>query len=233
VIFTHFYVKSNLLKLLDIYQRLVSEAVATPEAPEWAPFGEYAWAPHREGVPAEPDNALEKIIFKQLSDHFGDYHNRRNGLPQMTSNFLLTLVETGWYKKVLHPPPHKTLYRGLFFKTSKELAKFLGITETEVKEEKCKVFVPPKVFKNKNGWSTSWSYKKNVTRDFSESGKKGWAITLIADVKDNPNRFLAGPGGLYDVRGISEFHLEKETVGLEPINVRRVEWKEINKLKKY
>lgn len=209
----------RLYKLSSIFYKLAKEA------PQSAPFGEYAWAPHREDVKGkEPDNELEKTIYKQLQKHFGDYNNKRTGLPKITTEFLYLLMEKGWYKEILHSPPYKTLYRGLHFKTEEELAEFLGKPFDDVKDSGSINLKPPQSFPVQNGWTTSWSFKKKITKDFSEAKKKGFAVTLIADAKDNPNRFIAGPGGLYDVYGLSMYHLEKETVGLEPILVRKIEW---------
>lgn len=133
-------------------------------------------------------------------------------------------LEKGWYKKVLHSPPHKTLYRGLKLNKS-ELAKLLDKDESYIEDDGSEPWDKP--IKISNGHSSSWTFRKTISKDFSGDygkAKRGFAITLVADTSDNPNRFLAGPGGLYDVDGLSRWHLEKETVGLEPIVVKRIEW---------
>lgn len=195
-----------------------------PEAPGWAPFGQFAWANFREGIPSEPDTELESQMFADLKAHFS---NQRVGLPIQTSNLLQMFMWLGWYKPVLHPPPYKTLYRGLKLRGKSALAEFLSQPIESIPDEGHLDLESSISISSLNGHSTSWSAKKIITRDFSNRGKLGYACTLIADVEQNPYKFLAGPGGLYDVVGISSYHLEKETVGLEPVLVRRIEWERL------
>ena len=199
--------------------RLAARIAHPPEAPASAPFGEYAWGPRREGVPDEPDNELEQYVFDALKAHFATKHV---GLPGQVSELLSSILATGWYQPVLHPPPRDVLYRGIKVRGRDALS---AILEMEIEEDSGRVdFDGGRTFPVINGTSTSWSAKKGITRDFSERGERGWGLTLVAEVGANPFRFLAGPGGLYDVEGMSSYHLEKETVGLEPIIVSRVEW---------
>jgi hypothetical protein len=193
-----------------------------PEAPKSAPFGEYAWASHRHGLPEEPDTELEKQTYKDIRNHFASKHV---GLPKLTVRLLVKILAKEWYQEVLHPPKHETLYRGLKL-SRKELADLLDQEDFE-DSGSIKWGKPVKVY---NGHSTSWTYKKTISKDFSGDygkAKNGFAVTLIAKVKSNPNRFLAGPGGLYDVDGLSRWHLEKETVGLEPIEIEKIEWEKL------
>jgi hypothetical protein len=212
---------------LKYFESLVSRGTKEPEAPKNAPFGEWAWAKYREGVPEEPDNELEKQVYQDIKKHFA---SKRTGLPKFTVRLLTKLIEKGWYKSVLHAPVHKTLYRGLKISDKQILLKILKIKNEDFKDEgsinfKSQLVIPPT-----NGHSTSWTFQKKITQDFSTNygkAKRGYIVTLIADVGDNEHRFLAGPGGLYDVEGLSMWHLEKETVGLEPIKIKRAEWKKI------
>lgn len=195
-----------------------------PEAPVDGPFGQWAWASRREAMPDEPDNLLEDLIFEQLKKHFS---SSRTGLPQETADFLARLMEAGMYEPVLHSPPQETLYRGLKLRGKVSLATFLGIDPSEVEETGSLDFPETVTIPTTNGFSTSWSSKRKITEDFSQEGERGYAVTLVASVSGNPFRFIAGPGGLYNVDGMSRWHLEKETVGLEPIRVRRIEWERI------
>jgi hypothetical protein len=151
------------------------------------------------------------------------FSNKRKGLPKQIAELLSKLVEKEKYKKILHAPPLKTVYRGLKLNSKEKLEKFIGAKNIE---DSGSIYFNDSV-KLTNGYSTSWSRSKKITKDFSEKGKSGYAVTLIADLKDNENRFLAGPGGLYDVEGLSMYHLEKETVGLEPIIIRKIEWEKL------
>lgn len=215
------------------YYSLTSEAKKIkppkPEAPKWAPFGQFAWSPHREGTPEEEDSELEKAVYKDLQAHFGDFYNKRTGLPIQTVALLQLMLRFNWYEKILHAPAEETLYRGLTL-SQKDLAEYVSLYENELDMIKNVDFSSPRTIPVKNGHSTSWTNRKKITKDFSDA--KGdaelYSVTLIANVSDNPNKFLAGPGGLYDVRGLSMYHLEKESVGLEPILVRRIEWSKID-----
>jgi hypothetical protein len=193
-----------------------------PEAPKSAPFGEFAWAGKREGMPEEADTELEKSVYHDLKSHFASKHV---GLPKLTVKILMKILKAGWYKPVLHPPPHKKLFRGLKL-NHEQLSKLLG--EDDFDDEgsvELNDAVPVD-----NGYSSSWTFKKKISTDFAGNygkAKRGFEVYLTADVDDNEHRFLAGPGGLYDVDGLSRWHLEKETVGLEPIKVKTIEWKSL------
>lgn len=199
-------------------------SIKLPEAPKWAPFGEWAWAKYREGVPEEPDNDLETEVYRDIKSHFASNHV---GLPITTANLLFSFMALGWYKPVLHPPPYERLYRGIKLRGKEALSAFTGIDSRELSEAGSMSLDILKSIDVTNGYSTSWTSKKQISRDFSEKGERGYAVTLIAKVSDNEFKFLAGPGGLYDVEGLSSWHLEKETVGLEPINVSRIEWERL------
>ncbi len=201
-----------------------SAAVHEPEAPAWAPFGQYAWASRREGLPEEPDTEVEKEVFEDLRAHFA---SSRTGLPASTASLLTTFVLLGWYAPVLHPPPQEVLYRGIKLRGREHVINLLGGDVEELPDTGRKEFPEGIVVPSVNGHSTSWTARKHITKDFSEKGKAGWSVTLVASVGANAGKFLAGPGGLYNVQGMSRWHLEKETVGLEPIRILRVEWSKL------
>lgn len=62
------------------------------EAPAWAPFGEFAWAKFREGIPEEEDTDVEKEIYADLKRHFNSKHI---GLPSRTVSMLLIFQTLG------------------------------------------------------------------------------------------------------------------------------------------
>lgn len=192
-----------------------------PEAPEGAPFGLYAWAPRREAMPEEPDNEMEDLVYLELRRHFAS--TLEGGVSARVCGFLRLMLQLGWYAPVLHAPPQDRLYRGIKLSSLAQLQRFLGVDE-EPEEAGSIDYEAGVTFTPEGRFSTSWSALKNRTREFSGAGKRGYAVTLVARVAANPHRFLAGPGGLYQVRGLSRHHLEKESVGLEPVQVTRVEW---------
>jgi hypothetical protein len=195
-----------------------------PEAPDGAPFGRYAWASRREGVPDEPDTELEETVYAQLKRHFA---SSRTGLPAGTVSMLSSFLRLGWYSPVLHAPSQDTLYRGMWIRSAAAMAALACVPEGDLRRSGHSDFSAGAIIPPANGWSTSWSSRKQATREFSESRGSGYAVTLLADVAQNRFRLLAGPGGLYDVDGLSRWHLEKETVGLEPGIIRRVEWRRL------
>jgi hypothetical protein len=217
---------SNKVDNISIAASIFEKLATAKEAPSWAPFGEYAWAPYREGAPDEKDNALEEEIYKQIKKHFAS--TKREGLPQITATLLSLLMKIGWYKNILHPPPVKKLYRGLKISNKKQLSELIDLPMDDIKESGSIKF--DKTIPYDNGFSSSWTAKKKISEDFSGNygkAKRGYVVTLIANVADNPYKFIAGPGGLYDVEGLSKWHLEKETIGLEPITIATIEWKEL------
>lgn len=190
------------------------------EAPDDAPFGKWAWPQHREGCPFEPPTDLETKVYKELCAHFRSSNGR---LSFETAELLMELMKKGFYKRVLHPPPVESLYQGV--KLSDGFRDFLSLDPVTIAPEGAANI--NRTLPVRNGYSSSWSAVKKATREFSDKGTSGFAVTLIADVAANPFRFMAGPGGLYDVDGMARWTKERETVGLEPIVVRRVEWKRL------
>lgn len=193
----------------------------TPEAPPDAPMGSWAWPDRRENCPVDEEpTALEVELYVALKQHFSSQHV---GLSEQHVDILRSFLVQGLYTSVLHAPPVKTLYRGLYVRSKEDLAALLGVSTESIEEKgavELQMAIPPK-----NGFSTSWSAKKFRTEEFSGGDRsRGYAVTLLADVEANPHSWLAGPGGLYDVDGLSRWHLERETIGLEPIVVRKAEY---------
>lgn len=208
----YFYEKYNLFKNAQI----------KPEAPKNAPFGEFAWSKHRKNIPNKEYTKLEKLVYKDIRNHFSSKHI---GLPKFTVRLLNKILSNKWYNKIIHEPKHKLLYRGLKLNHN-QLSNLINL---KTFEENGEVDFNQSI-KVDNGHSSSWTYKKDISRDFSTNygkAKSGFSVTLIANVSDNENRFIAGPGGLYNVDGLSRWHLEKETIGLEPIIINKIQWKKI------
>jgi len=201
----------------------------TPEAPKNAPFGEFAWTKHREGFDNKiyyEETELEIKIYKEIKNHFASKHI---GLSKIAAKLLAKILKNNWYSKIIHEPKHKTLYRGILIKDKEDVCNLLKIKREDF-EDKGSIAYNSSI-KITNGNSTSWTYKKIISKDFSTyygKRKKGYAITFIADIDDNRYKFIAGPGGLYDVEGLSKWHLEKESIGLEPIIIRKIEWEKLD-----
>jgi hypothetical protein len=205
-------------RILDILE--ARKHTDSPEAPKYAPLGRWAWSSSREGIPKEPDNANERFLKRELAGHFLTKHR---SISKPAADMILRIRRNGWYEPVFHEPPDRVLFRGLRLKDAAALAKLLKLPEAEVSARgslRGKFIVAIK-----GEHSTAWSAKKRVAFEFAREEKKGWAVVLTAEVKPNRLRFQTGPGGLYDVEGVSYYHLERETMGIEPITVSRIEWK--------
>lgn len=204
-------------------------SIKTPEAPASAPFGEYAWIKYREGFKDLDDRSeteLEKKVYTEIRSHFASSHK---GLSQSTVKLLQKILRNEWYSEVIHEPKQDTMYRGVVINDANSLAKILKLKEEEIGESGS-IDASKLSIRTKNGFSSSWTNRKIISTDFSTyygKRKRGYAVTLIAKIKDNPLKFIAGPGGLYDVKGLSRWHLEKESIGLEPIKLYRIEWKKL------
>lgn len=201
---------------------LYINAYLAPEAPKNAPFGEYAWSQHRKNIPHKKYTKLEKQTYNDIKNHFASNHI---GLPKFTSRLLSKILENKWYNSIIHEPKHKLLYRGLKL-SRKQLSNLIGLDDFESNGS----INFNKHIDTVNGHSSSWTYKKNTSKDFSKNygkAKSGFSVTLVAKLDENKNKFIAGPGGLYNVTGLSRWHLEKESIGLEPIIIDKIQWEEI------
>lgn len=193
---------------------------AAAEAPPDAPFGQWAWASHRANVPDEPDTDIETAIYNQLKRHFRS--TNRFGLPQSSADMLADFMANGWYKPVLHAPDVPKVYRGIKIASLEELAVILGIESSAIADSGSVAF--GRAMDPVLGFSTSWTDQQKISGEYSVKGKSGYALTLVADVANNPNRLIACVGGLYNVDGLSRWHLEREVVGLEPITIETIQW---------
>jgi hypothetical protein len=226
--------------LIDELFNLVEDRKCTtaPEAPAGAPLGRWAFSSSRQCVPHEVDNFNERFLKRELRRHFlsreadRTHPERHRGISKQAADMILRFRRNRWYEPVFHAPPQHFLFRGLHLEKKEELAKILREQADKIPDQGSKegtFTAPPPTEK---GYSTSWAPLKYVAFDFAReygASRSGWAVVLTAEVVPNRLRFQAGPGGLYDVDGISYFHKERETLGIEPISVFRVEWKPLGR----
>lgn len=192
-----------------------------------AAMGKWAWPQERKtkNMPFEQSTKLEEELYDAIKGHFeGD-----NSITDKVAQKLMNFLEKGMYSDVLHPPQQQSLYRGLPVDIS-WLAKILGYKN--VKDMPAKGVVRKNfTFKPKRGAATSWSHSKTIARDFAGSLDKNYykqhnrcGLLLHARVEDNPNKFIAGVGGLYKLDSPNEYSQEKETIGLGPIKVFEIQY---------
>jgi len=188
------------------------------EAPKTAPLGQIAFAPARARVPFEPNTKVEQDLYDSLLDHFHGEHF----LNSKQAELMRKILSKGLYASVIHEPTTEVVYRGMVVPKA-WLAKALKIKPGKLSKKgsisKSFTFTPRK------GESSSWTTSKRSAENFANQAQRGEvAIVLYAEVERNPNRFVAGPGGLYKVKGPDYYSNEKEAVGLGNIKVSKVTW---------
>lgn len=222
-------------------------------APESSPLGKWAWPQQRvkgRGLPFEKSTPLEKDLFDGLEDHFG--HSGKVSDEEAVQ--LQKLLKKGTYSDVIKPPPEgKILMRGMTVPV-KWLVSALGYAAVSELPawgsiNKSMTFTP-----RKGGASTSWTDKRSIANEFSNvsldllsdlkklspknpsfkdkvedilsyAGRgEECGIVMYAAVDRNPGRFLSGPDGLYKVSFSQDFDDERESVGLGPIKVQRLDF---------
>jgi hypothetical protein len=187
------------------------------------PFGNNLWSNHhKDNYKSKKYSFLEQMIYDDLKNHFSSKHI---GLPMLSARILKLCLKNNWYNDILHPPPSKFVYRGLKINYKEKLSNLLKLDQSLIKDKGSVIVDAP--VKNDNGFSTSWTTVKKITSDFYtdyNKAKRGFGVILIANVEENKNNLLSGPGGLYNIDGLSRWHLEKETVGIEPVIVHKIEW---------
>jgi len=158
----------------------------TPAPPD-APFGRYAWASQRQGVPSERDNSLEKRIARLIKRHVED------NIPLRAENFklMMDLVNQGLYSDILmKPEPDALLYRGMH--VSEAFIETLGLDPETVEDGDHSLGVvvnpaPPR----RGAYVSSWTRNRDIADNFkSTGGNSGFSVVLIARAGDNPDSFL-------------------------------------------
>lgn len=208
---------------LSELRRLIREEIEG-EAPEDSPLGRFAFPKYRRGLPPEPDTPLEVKLFNALEDHVV----RNSKLNAKEAMWIEDLLAKGLYPSVFSPPDSSEVFRGM--KVSRQwLAKFLGVAGAAQVPKSGEREVDT-VFKPKNGGGSSWTMDDAISNRFSTKRSVlktpgSVSVTLCAKVADNPNKFVTGPGHLYQLDYIAGFSDEAEVIGLGDINVYKIVWK--------
>ena len=210
-----------LQKTLGEYIKLLEDV--QPEGPEDGPLQRYAFADQRRGkVPSEPNTKFEITLYKALIRHFEGKGDISPKLASKIQQFLLN----GDYENIFHEPTQSWVCRGMAVPYSfmyealklDEITKdnFSGIKEANF------TFTP-----NKGIGATSWTTSIADAGSFSGdnvSHDKPWRIIMIANVNENPKKFIVGEGGLYNVSGFDVHAEENEVIGLGEIKVQKLIW---------
>lgn len=195
---------------------------APPEAPEDSdpPFGKYAFAPQRkDNVPPEENTSRESAALAGLRAHV----RQNDPLPQDVALDLMKALEAGSYSKVIHEPQKGTIYRGIAvdMKGLSELTGERGLEDSGSKVIKRKIRPNPR-----GEWSSSWTTDIKVAYDFAEhSPESPFSVILIAKLDDNPNVFMEGPDGFYNVKELDYHSREKEAIALGQVRLHKLYWR--------
>lgn len=188
-------------------------------APPKAPLGRIAFAPRRSKKPYEPNTPEEETLFRQIKRQFED----NKPFDAEVCGQVRRYLAKGWYSDVFKEPGAAVVYRGM------------GITRASLNRWLLRVLKMKELPKNngsaevnyrytpKSQGASSWTTSKTVANDFS-MGKSDYAVIFHARVEDNPNMFVTGPGGLYNIDGFETYETEKEAIGLGTIRIFKVEW---------
>lgn len=198
-----------------------------PEHPsdmENPPYGKYIFAPMRTSqVPFEENTDEEDEAYKALRQHILDNEPVKKGVADKISD----VMKTDAYKNVLHEPEEELLYRGMAVNAS-TLRKFAKISDEipERGEKEVTIEVTPKEKAySSEGQSTSWSVDFYSAVDFTQTDDRHpYAIIIAARKSDNPDVFLDGTTGVYQVRGLNHYSNEKEAIALKTVKAFKIHW---------
>ncbi len=203
---------------------------APPQAPASELLGKYAFPEERKeaepDIPDEPDTSYETELLDAINSHLGGKNIPLS--PEHTDN-IKRFMKSKYYKKVFHPGPDQTYYRGEAA-TPERLKELLG---TNLIPETSGVKKVDFVWKPRKGenYGSSWTVDKQVAISFTEretSREKPWKVILVTEQRENfvsciPKGREKGLLGLYRVakQGINTEH---EVISLGPVKVSSIEW---------
>jgi hypothetical protein len=193
-----------------------------PEATFDDPFEEFAFADERYGqVPSEPDNKLERKLYRALIKHFV------NNVPLSPENAkqFQDVLKSGKYFSVIHGPTQDFVYRGMtvpakWIRAALKLNKDDKLPDVGHKEASF-TFKP----RQKVG-ATSWTTQQETAIDFADdSFAEDYQIVMVAEVANNKDKFIMCDDGLYKIDGLNLHEDEDEVIALNNINVSMIAWK--------
>lgn len=192
------------------------------------PFGNYAFPSSRltsYAVPEEEDTDIEHDTDYYLRQHF----KQGSELPSFVVDELQNVLISGEYSDVIKEPNVSTVYRGMWVDGSW----IMNLTNSYHLPEKgeFKKQFTFKPFKNQSSWSleAGSAFMAAETNfydrppEFDEG--KTYIIILHAQLKQNKNKFISCPDGLYKLKYAAVFDNEREAIGLGEISVSEISWK--------
>ena len=186
---------------------------------KFRPLDDYAFGDARIGkVPSEKDNEKERILYKALRRHFSD----NIPLSKSEAEEITKILDNDAYSKIFHKPKTTWLFRGQGA-SERWLRKALKIKEGEPLPKTGSKSAAFTYTPRGDVAGSSWSVSTKTATNFKGEDDE-YNIVMQASNARNPNKFVAGPDGLYDVPGLDDYGSEKESIGLGPIKVSKVYW---------
>jgi hypothetical protein len=196
--------------LQDFFQFILQEAPKKGEAPKNSELGAYAFAPTRADVPTpkEPNTKLEDQIKAALTTYF---HKNVKAPLASQAEFLMGLVDKGYYSKVLSPGDYSTAYRLMRFDKD-TFANLVGIDQVNM------YGVLGGGVLNAQGGISGWTVNtKLFTKDGFDVYADGDVVAIFIAPIDS-NRFFGNPDYLAKAIGEPHYSYEMETIAVGPVN---------------
>lgn len=224
---------SALRRCVEAYVAQVRRLLAAPpEAPEDdAPYGKYAFANQRDDVPREDDTPEERRVWTALSRHVVD------NIPMDSSDAqqLRRDLAAGRYKKVLHTPLSRWLFRGMRMSDA-ALRRLLRLEKDGGLPDEGSAVVDREMKARRSPVTPargSFSWSDDLSAALKFAGKtddlQRYAVVLVASAGANPDSFLAGTDGFYRLSDLKRYSREKEAIGLGDILVHKVYWQRLQR----
>ena len=190
------------------------------EAPEDdAPYGRFAFADQRDDVPYEKNTSEEEKSWNALAKHV------LSNVPMEPDDAdrLKDDLKAGRYSSVLHGPGGRWVFRGMSV-SEENLRRLLRRPTGPIEQEAFQVV--NRTMRPSQGASFSWSRSEEIALKFAKetSEEKPYAVIFVASTTDNPDSFLAGPGGFYKLNDLKVYRKEEESIGLGHVFVHKIYW---------
>lgn len=193
----------------------------SPEAPEDAPFGLFAF-PHerwRADLPPEPDTEIEKEVIAALMGHISA---GGGGIGPPMGQHIIDVIKqcltNGWYNRVFRYPQPGLIYRGMHVNIGwmkDNIEGFDGSTEGES--------TGSRLTYRSMGNLSSWSYNEHEAQRWARWGSEP-SVILTARTGDNLGMFLDALQLYQQIPRASRYGSEREVVGLGDVRCSSIKW---------
>lgn len=206
--------QKNLSDIRSKFEKFSKKLDKLPDGP----FDKIAFADERPGLDGiEPDNKTERLVMRQLINHFSN----AKGITPGTAAMLQGMLKNGEYKDFLSEPKNKVVFRGMkvpkawIAKAIGEKAMYSIPMHKRATFEKKFTFTPKRPV-------ASWTSSIATARKFSQ-GMHDYSVVLHAAVDENPNKLIDCKRGLYGSSIATGYEDENEVIGIGQIKVFKLE----------